>query len=124
MHNKLIIFSFALLLSFFGMAQDNIATVVSAERNMTVGSIDVKNTIKLYPNPTVDDLIIQVENSTLKSTQIELHSLIGNQIEISPENLGGGKYRVSVENLASGYYLVVVRDDQSRFKVARKFLKK
>lgn len=122
MHNKLIIFTFALFFSFLGMAQDG--SVVSAERNMTVGSIDAKNTIKLYPNPTVKDLIIQVENSTLKATQIELHSLIGNQIEISPENLGGGKYRVSVENLSSGYYLVVVRDDQSRFKVARKFLKK
>lgn len=124
MHNKLIIFSFALVLSLAAMAQDQSSAVVSTERNMVVGNIDVTNTIKLYPNPTVTDLFIQVENSTLKNTQIELHSLIGNQITISPERIGEGKYRVSVEGLASGYYLIVVRDDQSRFKVARKFLKK
>ncbi len=124
MHNKLIIFSLALFLSFFAMAQERTNSVVSAERNMVVGNINVTNTITLYPNPTVKDLIIQVDNSTLKNTQIELHSLIGNQIDITPERIGEGKYSVSVENLASGYYLIVVRDDQSRFKVARKFLKK
>jgi predicted amidohydrolase len=124
MHNKLIILTFALFASFAGLSQTQDGQVVSAERNIMAGSINMNNTIELYPNPTVDYLIVNIKNSTLQNAKIEIHSLIGTEIFVNPEDLGNGKFKIPVKDFASGYYLVVVKDDQARYKVARKFLTK
>ena len=55
--------------------------------------------------------------------EFELNSMIGNKLIIDPEELGYGKYRISLKDFATGYYFLIVKDEDSRFKKAYKFLK-
>lgn len=123
MSNKLIIVSFALLISLSTLAQSNKGAMASAESSFSNLRIDPNNKIEIYPNPAVEYLIIEISNNTLESTEFELHSIIGNEIKITPEELSNGKYRIPVKDLATGYYFLVVKDKVSRFKKAYKFLK-
>lgn len=105
------------------MAQRQDGNIVSAENVVFAETIDATNRLELYPNPAVDYLIVQINNSTLVNAEFELHSIIGNEIAILTEDLGNGRYRIPVKDLASGYYFVVIKDEISRYKKARKFLK-
>ena len=86
-------------------------------------SLIVSNKIEVYPNPAVEYIIVEIEAGNLVDTRFEIHSLLGMQMTIAPEELGLGKYRIPVKEFSRGYYFVVVRDDQTRFKKAFKFLK-
>lgn len=124
MYNKLIILTFALFLSMTAMAQEVNTNVVSAETSFYNSSVDLnKNRIEIYPNPAVEYVVVQINNSTLENAEFELHSLIGNEIKIDAENLGNGRYKIPVKNYATGYYFVVVKDEATRFKKAFRFLK-
>lgn len=126
MRNKLIISTFALLLSFVTWSQpDNSQeNIVSAENNFYNRAIEVTNKIEVYPNPAVEYLVIEISNSTLENTEIELRSIIGNEVKVQAEDLGTGRFRIPVKELATGYYFVIVKDEVSRFKKAYRFLKK
>lgn len=87
-------------------------------------SLDLSNQIEVYPNPSIDYIVVNIKNSTLRDTSFELHSIIGNTVKVDAENLGSDKYRINVKNFNPGYYFVVVKDDFSQFKEAYKFLKK
>jgi len=120
MHNKLIILTFALALTGAVAAQD--VEVVS--RSSTISELELQeNVIDIYPNPAVRFITVNVKNSTLKNTEFEIHSIIGNRMTIKVLDLGQGKYRVPVEHFATGYYFLVVKDEETRFKRAYKFLK-
>jgi len=120
MHNKLIILAFTLVLS--GVAYSQSTEVVSNQPSFS-SEIIQKNVIEIYPNPAVRFLIVNVKNSTLENTEFEMHSIIGNRMTIKVQDLGQGKYRIPVEHFATGYYFLVVKDEESRFKRAYKFLK-
>ncbi|MEP0368869.1 MAG: T9SS type A sorting domain-containing protein [Cyclobacteriaceae bacterium] len=123
MRNKLIISTLALLLSVAGMAQSEEGSVVVAERSLVVEPFNATNKIELYPNPAVEYVVVNIQQSTLENTEFELHSIIGNEIQIFPEELGNGKFKIPLKDFASGYYFLVVKDEVSRFKQAYKFLK-
>ena len=110
MRNKLIILTFAIASSFSAIAQD------------LSGDLSQEAQISFYPNPAVDFLVIELDQS-FTQVKFELNSMIGNKIIIEPEELGYGKYRISLENFATGYYFLVVRDENLRFRKAYKFLK-
>ncbi len=124
MYNKLIIATFALFLSMSALAQEANDNVVSAETAFYNHNVDLnKNRIELYPNPAVDYIVVHIDNSTLENAEFELHSLIGNEIKIEAEEIGNGRYRIPVKNYATGYYFIVVKDENTRFKKAFRFLK-
>ena len=87
-------------------------------------SIEIKNQIEYYPNPTTDFLIVEIRNSELNNVEFEMHSIIGNNVSIFPEEIGRDKFKIDVKQFATGYYFLVIKDDVNRFKEARKFLKK
>ncbi|MEQ8239457.1 MAG: T9SS type A sorting domain-containing protein [Cyclobacteriaceae bacterium] len=122
-NNKWIILAFFLISSLTVLGQSEDDNIVSAENVVFAETIEASNKLELYPNPAVDYLIIQINNSTLVDAEFELHSIIGNEIAIQTEDLGGGRYRIPVKNLSTGYYFVVIKDESSRYKKARKFLK-
>lgn len=124
MNNKLIIASFACILSLSVGAQGIENNVVSAENNFYSQPLDNSNKIEIYPNPAVEYVIVEIGNSTLSNTEFEMHSIIGNEIKIQPEDMGGGRFRVQVKDFATGYYFLVVKDEVTRFKKAYRFLKK
>ena len=120
MHNKLTILALALVLFGTGFAQS--VEIIPAQPSF--GSDILKeNVIDIYPNPAVRFLIVNIENSTMESTKFELHSIIGNQMTIKIQDLGQDRYRIPVEHFATGYYFLVVKDEETRFKRAYKFLK-
>ncbi|VXD20551.1 putative secreted protein (Por secretion system target) [Marinoscillum sp. 108] len=123
MYNKLIIASFACLLSLAAWSQSGTGSVVSAETNFYNQPLDISNKIEIYPNPAVEYVIVEISNSTLTNTEFEMHSIIGNEIKISPEEIGNGRFRVPVKDFATGYYFLVVKDEVLRFKKAYRFLK-
>lgn len=110
MRNKLVVISFAILLSFSAYSQ-------TSNEGLTQ---DAK--ISIYPNPAVDYIVIELDDS-FQSAKFELNSMIGNKILINPEELGFGKFRISLEDFATGYYFLIVKDEGSRYKKAYKFLK-
>ena len=124
MYNKLIIATFGLFLSMSALAQEANDNVVSTETAFYNHNVDLnKNRIELYPNPAVDYIVVHIDNSTLENAEFELHSLIGNEIKIEAEEIGNGRYRIPVKNYATGYYFIVVKDENTRFKKAFRFLK-
>ncbi len=110
MRNKLIISTFAIIFSLSAIAQTS------------NGDLTQDTQISVYPNPAVDFLVIEL-TSSVAQPQFELLSMIGNKIVIEPEDMGFGKYRISLKDFATGYYFLVVKDEESRVKTARKFLK-
>jgi len=86
-------------------------------------TLDQENKIDIYPNPAVEYLIVQISSSDLENAEFEMHSIIGNKMNIDVRELGNGKYRIPVESFSTGYYFLVVKDEETRFKKAYKFLK-
>ena len=83
-----------------------------------------KNKIEIYPNPSVDFLNVQIENSELKNTTLIIHSIIGSKYKIIAENVGKDKYRLDVRDLPAGYYLLSIKDASTNFSKTFKFLKR
>ncbi len=111
MRNKLIILSFALAASFSGFAQISSGDDIFGESK-----------ISIYPNPAVEYIVVELDQS-LQGATVELSSMLGNKIFIEPEELGIGKYRIFLKDFATGYYFLIVKDENTRFKKAYKFLK-
>ncbi|MEP0354087.1 MAG: T9SS type A sorting domain-containing protein [Reichenbachiella sp.] len=115
-----------LLAATSAWAQDSTSISTFTEESLAFEnvSLDLSNQIEVYPNPSIDYIVVNIKNSTLRDTSFELHSIIGNTIKVEAENIGSDKYRINVKSFNSGYYFVVVKDDFSQFKEAYKFLKK
>ncbi|MEM8895629.1 MAG: T9SS type A sorting domain-containing protein [Bacteroidota bacterium] len=116
---------FALGVCSGAMGQSQTNNTIQAENPIIQqASIDIRNQIEVYPNPAVEFVIIEIQNSDLVDTQFEMHSLIGNEVTIEPEEIGYNLYRIPVKHFSTGYYFLVVKDEISRYKKAFKFLKK
>ena len=86
----------------------NAAKGQSAESLAASGS-DVLKTAHVYPNPAVDYLHLKFDEPIAKEVILELHSIIGNILEIETEVVDDYEVRVRVKDLPSGYYLMDVK---------------
>ena len=115
-----------LLCFFFGslMAQVEQTIPLQGEKEITVVTqIGGQNEIELYPNPTLDFLIVEIKNSEMKNVEFEIRSLLGNEMIVNPEQVGFDRYRFQVKDFNTGYYFIIVKDEETRFKKAFRFLK-
>ena len=119
-HTKLIILT--LLFAVAGLTQVS-AQDISLENRLSSSSLSLKNKVEVYPNPAVEFLIVEIENSDLQSVEFEMYSLIGNKVTIQPEEIAQDKYKISVKGFTSGYYFLRIKDEKNRFEKALKFLK-
>lgn len=87
-------------------------------------ALDLTNQIDIYPNPSVNFIIVKIENSNLKKISFQLHSVIGNTVDVTAEEVGKDKFKIDLRTFSSGYYFLIVEDKESQFKEAYKFLKK
>ena len=112
----------------FGFAQAQDADrdkVFSIEQSsFSNEDLQILNKVEIYPNPSVKYLIVEIKNSELLNVEFEMRSIIGNKLNIMAENIGDDKYRFNVKQFAPGYYFIVIKDDNTQFKQAHKFLKK
>ncbi len=87
-------------------------------------SLSEVNKVEIFPNPSVDFLNIEINNSKMSKPVIEIYSIIGNVIKVELENVEENKFRINVSNIPAGYYLLSIRDEQTQFKETYKFLKR
>lgn len=87
-------------------------------------SLNIKNRVELYPNPTTDYLTVTIDQFNLKDVKFELYNIIGNSLGLDVDKIGRGKYKINVEKYTPGYYLLIIRDPVSRYTKAYKFQKK
>ncbi len=78
---------------------------------------------RVYPNPAVDYVSLKLEQPMAKSVTLELHSIIGNNLEVESEVIDDFEVRIRVKDLPSGYYVLDVKL-QGMSHSAFKFLKR
>jgi hypothetical protein len=110
----------------FAHAQDTDRGKVFSTEQSSFSNEDllILNKVEIYPNPSVKYLIVEIKNSELYNVEFEMRSIIGNKLDVMAENIGDDKYRFNVKQFAPGYYFIVIKDDNTQFKQAHKFLKK
>ena len=105
----------------------NTASLYPQSKEMAVQGdrlIDPRSNVKLYPNPSVDYLIVEINSEELQHVSFELNNIIGNTFDIRSEALGNNRYKIYVKDLRPGYYFITLKDDSSSYKRAYRFLKK
>lgn len=116
---------FTCLLFIMLMGWQGLQAQTVGELNEYDGRIlETANQIKLYPNPTVEYLQVDIKNNKLDDVQFSVHNIIGNTITVNVEKIAEGKYKIKVDDLPPGYYLLAVKDDKTQFHETYKFLKK
>jgi hypothetical protein len=86
--------------------------------------IDPRSDVRLFPNPAVEYLIIEINSSELNNISFELNNIIGNAFAIRSEALGANRYKIWVKDLRPGYYFITLKDEGSSYKRTYRFLKK
>ena len=86
--------------------------------------LDQKNTVEIYPNPSVDFLNVKIENSNLEKTELVVHSIIGSRFKVEIEKTEDAQYKIDVRDLPPGYYLLSIKDPVTEFSKTFKFLKR
>ena len=86
-------------------------------------SPDLIKSVKLFPNPAVDYLSVKFEAPLAKTVKLELHSIIGNSLEVESEVIDDFEIRVRVKDLPVGVYLLDVKNELNQ-RGSFKFLKR
>lgn len=89
---------------------------LEGELNILATSDFIKNNseIKIYPNPTSENINIQLANDKYNTLTITVHDLLGKALLFSsPEKSNSGLYSIPIKNkLSPGVYIVNVKTDQ------------
>jgi len=80
--------------------------------------------LDLYPNPATDFVIIESNSNNINDFDFQLHSIIGNKVNVSKDIISNRKIRFSVKEISNGYYFIIVANENSKYKKALRFLKK
>lgn len=79
---------------------------------------------KIFPNPATDYLTIELKDQNMTSVEFEMNNIIGNVISLRSEKLEGNRYKFYVKDLPAGYYFLTVKDNDTGYKRAYRFVKK
>ena len=83
-----------------------------------VASPEIASTISLsfsvYPNPTIDFLILNVGNYKIQNLLFELYDINGKKLE--NKKLENNETTISMENIASGIYFLKVIESNNELK--------
>ncbi len=78
----------------------------------------------IYPNPASEFVILESNTKNIQDFNFQIHSIIGNKINVSSNIISNNKIKFSVKEISNGYYFIIVANDKSKYKKALKFLKK
>lgn len=119
---KLLVLFFTCVISRGVYAQisysDN--THISSEKNGL--QLDI---IDIYPNPSIDHLMIQINTKNIPITDIhvEVHNIIGNSVFTKVEKISDNIYKINTKDLFQGYYFLFIKSNDIKIKKTIKFLK-
>ena len=77
--------------------------------SMALPGGDPLKSARVYPNPAVDYVNLKFEQPMAKSVTLELHSIIGNSLEVESELIDDYEVRIRVKDLPTGYYVLDVK---------------
>ena len=110
-----------------GETFDNILTNYSVKKT-EISEIKKNISKKTNLNKLISGQKIQFtidqKNNIVKEFNFQIHSIIGNKINVSSNIISNNKIKFSVKEISNGYYFVIVANDKSKYKKALKFLKK
>lgn len=86
--------------------------------------LEPRSDVKLFPNPAVDYLIVEIKDQEMTNVDFELNNIIGNTFSLRSEKMNGNRYKFYVKDLQPGYYFLTVKDASSGYKRAYRFVKK
>tara|TARA_B100001996_G_scaffold377470_1_gene360141 strand:+ start:497 stop:820 length:324 start_codon:yes stop_codon:yes gene_type:complete len=78
----------------------------------------------IYPNPASEFIVLESNTKNIQDFNFQIHSIIGNKINVSSNIISNNKIKFSVKEISNGYYFIIVANDKSKYKKALKFLKK
>ena len=87
-------------------------------------SINEKVKVDVFPNPTSDQLTIDLTKTSVEKPVIEIRSIIGSKMQVRIEKIAHQKYKADVSRFPRGYYLVLIREDREKFQQTVRFSKK
>ncbi|MDA7502164.1 T9SS type A sorting domain-containing protein [Chitinophagales bacterium] len=83
---------------------------------------EVVETIRIYPNPVVSSLTIEVPNSSTV-VSAEIYNLIGQRIDFAELSANRNEHELQLSGLDSGLYFVAFLDEKGNTVDTRKFSK-
>ncbi len=91
-----------------------------------VNAQELNNEFKfdIYPNPASEFVVLESNTKNIQDFNFQIHSIIGNKINVSSNIISNNKIKFSVKEISNGYYFIIVANDKSKYKKALKFLKK
>lgn len=110
-----------------GMAQSRTSVNLNKSREFSFFEdkvLEPRSDVKLFPNPAVDYLIVELKDENMTSVEFELNNIIGNTFSLRSEKINGNRYKFYVKDLSPGYYFLTVKDNDSGYKRAYRFVKK
>lgn len=81
-----------------------------------------ENKLKIYPNPSENDIFIQLTNTNLTKCNVIIYDLAGKIIK-NQYNLSGNPLVLQREGLKAGIYLLKITDEQGNFYQEKQILK-
>ncbi len=95
---------------------------LEAEYEVVLGLRDIENSLKVYPNPTTDDLFLEFELLTPTSLGLSIHDLSGKLLYRQTNNLQIGLHKLNLkEELVKG--INVLQIETNGQKISRLILK-
>jgi uncharacterized repeat protein (TIGR01451 family) len=91
-------------------------TTTTTVTELGTGDFEINAPIKLYPNPALNSISIELENRAVKSAAV--YNMLG-QIVQSIDS--GNLQNVDISGLESGIYMIIVNSDKG--KATKKFIK-
>ncbi len=89
-----------------GYGIPNLVTALAAGETLSIGDVNnINNSVKVYPNPTKNELNI-ILSSDYKDANLEVYDVLGKKILESPIH---DKYKLNLLELAKGMYLIKIK---------------
>ena len=103
--------------STYGEVEDYLINI-TASSGLTENPLDA---ISVYPNPTENELFVDMQNIETDVTSIEILDLSGKVLQVVPANQGS-IMKMNTSNLAQGMYQIRILSDD--YAVTKRFVKK
>src|SRR4051794_20535926 len=84
---------------------------------------DPAKAIRLFPNPAVDFVSVRFETPLAKTAKVQLHNIIGNELQVETEVLDEYEIHLKIKDLPTGYYLITINQGEGNARSIHKFLK-
>ncbi|GEM_PF-1387272 len=80
--------------------------------------------IRLFPNPTQDELFLEAPDLAGSSISITIHNQLGETISIEKIKTLSSIHKINLENIPDGFYYLVLTTPENRFKTKKFILRR